>query len=163
VALVPVTATGTLLFQTLMFNDLDRFFWYFDFLAARQDGPFNLGQTFATTLAIICPVLDDFVRLVAELERFPCSSFLPTRLALRFRPLTQGPSQPVTGGWLVAVLTVLVEALFQLGHFRFQRQKQINYFFRLSPAQFKQFISSRHTLTVVILSFHATISQMIVC
>src|SRR5690606_17896387 len=100
-ALVPLTATRILLFQTLMFNDLDRFVRYFDFLAARQDRSFNLGQTCTTTLAIFRTVLDDFVRFVAELERFPGSSLLPTRLALRFGSLTRGLSQAVTGRRLV--------------------------------------------------------------
>ena len=42
-ALIPLSATGTLFFQTLMFNDLDRFVRYFDFLAARQDDSCNIG------------------------------------------------------------------------------------------------------------------------
>jgi len=87
-------------------------------------------------------VPDKFIRHGAELQRFPWMTLLPTRLALRSRLLTRGPSQPVTGWRLVAVLAILVEPLFQLSHFRFQRQKQINYFFRLSPTQFKQFVSS---------------------
>ncbi len=157
-ALVALATTGTRLFQTLMFNDLDRFFRDFDLLTTRQDHPGHLPQTFPTPLAIIRAMLDDLVWLVAELERCPASSLLPARWALRFRLLARRLAQSVTRGWLVAVLTVFVETPFQIDHSRFQGQKQIDHFFRLAPTQFKQFVSSRHPFTLVTLSLYATMA-----
>jgi hypothetical protein len=76
-ALVALTTTRTLFFQALMLNDLHRFFQYFDFLSSRQNSTFNVDQTFATFLTIIRAMADDFVGMVAKLERFaptPCLS-----------------------------------------------------------------------------------------
>jgi hypothetical protein len=105
-------------------------------------------------------MLDDFVRLVAELERCPGSSLLPTRLVFRFRPLARRLAQPVTRRRLVAVLTVLGQTRFQIDHSRFQGQKQIDHFFRLAPTLFKQFVSSRHPFTLVSLALYATLALL---
>jgi hypothetical protein len=113
-ALVPLAATGTPLFQALMFNDLDRLVRYFDFLAARQDRPRQHRSGFRHNPGnnpLPCWMILSGWSL--NLSVFPVRPFCPPVLRFDFDRWRGGFLRPSLEGGLSLFLTVLVEALFQ--------------------------------------------------